>query len=278
LGEADVDDVTVTAKIDYSITDDVLIYGSYSTGFRSPGFSPDCFSPTACFAAVDQEDLNSFEVGLRSNLADGRLMFNATYFYNEYDELQLSATVPGVGFTRTNAASAEIQGLEVETTWLPTVDGLEIFANASWLDAEYVDVTPVQAGILIGNPTRVSCGPGQSDIDCALDLELKNAPEFKVSAGFVYNVSAFGGVVTYGGDINYESDTFGQLANPPGNEIEPGVRVNARIAYSPENGPWSIALWSKNLTDEEYSRTGLSPNVGFYAAPRTWGVDFKTEF
>jgi len=278
LGEADVDDVTVTAKIDYSITDDVLIYGSYSTGFKSPGFSPDCFSPTACFAAVDQEDLNSFEVGLRSNLADGRLMFNATYFYNEYDELQLSATVPGVGFTRTNAASAEIQGLEVETTWLPTVDGLEIFANASWLDAEYVDVTPVQAGILIGNPTRVSCGPGQSDIDCALDLELKNAPEFKVSAGFVYNVSAFGGVVTYGGDINYESDTFGQLANPPGNEIEPGVRVNARIAYSPENGPWSIALWSKNLTDEEYSRTGLSPNVGFYAAPRTWGVDFKTEF
>jgi len=88
----------------------------------------------------------------------------------------------------------------------------------------------------------------------------------------------FGGVVTYGGDINYESDTFGQLANPPGNEIEPGVRVNARIAYAPDNAPWNIALWSKNLTDEEYSRTGLSPNIGFYAPPRTWGVDFSIKY
>lgn len=276
--ESDIDDVTFTAKLDYEINDNILVYGSYSTGFKSPGFSPDCFSPTACFSAVDQEDLNSFEVGFRSDLANGRLRLNATYFFNEYDDLQLSATVPGVGFTRTNAASAEIQGLEVELTWYPQIEGLEIFTNASWLDAEYVDVTPVQAGILIGNPTRVSCAPGQSDIDCALDLELKNAPEFKISAGFVHKASMFGGVVTYGGDINYESDTFGQLANPPGNEIEPGVRVNARIAYAPDNAPWNIALWSKNLTDEEYSRTGLSPNIGFYAPPRTWGVDFSIKY
>jgi len=277
-GDVDIDNVTFTAKLDYSITDDVLVYGSYSTGFKSPGFSPDCFSPTACFDAVDQEDLDSIEVGFRSDLADDRLRFNATYFYNEYDDLQLSATVPGAGFTRTNAASAQIQGIEVESTWYTPVDGLEIFANASWLDAEYVDVTAVQAGILIGNPTRVSCDLAQSDIDCALDLELKNAPEFKLSAGFIHNTPIFGGVVTFGGDINYESDTFGQLANPPGNEIEPGVRANARINYAPDNGPWNVALWAKNLTDREYSRTGLSPNIGFYAAPRTWGVDVGIEF
>jgi len=278
LGEADISDVTYTVKLDYSITDDILVYGSYSTGFKSPGFSPDCFSPTACFNAVDQEDLDSIEAGLRSDLADGRLRFNATYFYNEYDNLQLSATVPGVGFTRTNAASAQIQGVEVETTWYAPIEGLEIFTNASWLDAEYVDVTATQAGILIGNPTRVSCDPGQSDIDCALDLELKNAPEFKVSSGFLYNTSIWGGVATFGGDINYESDTFGQLANPPGNEIEPGVRVNARIAFAPDNGPWSMAFWARNLTDREYSRTGLSPNVGFYAPPRTLGVDLSARF
>jgi len=278
VSEADIDDVTFTAKLDYSISDNILVYGSYSTGFKSPGFSPDCFTPTACFNAVDQEDLDSFEVGFRSDLIENRLRFNATYFYNEYDDLQLSATVPGVGFTRTNAASAEIQGVEVEITWFPQITGLEIYTNASLLDAEYVDVTDVQAGILIGNPTRVSCGPAQSDIDCALDLELKNAPDFKISAGFVHNAPIFGGVVTYGGDINYESDTFGQLANPPGNEIQPDVRLNARIAYAPDDGPWNIALWVKNLTDEEYSRTGLSPNVGFYAEPRTWGADFSIKF
>lgn len=287
------DNVTYTAKLDYALTDDVMIYGSYSNGFKTPGFSPDCFSPAACFRAVNEEDLDSFEAGLRSTLAEGAVIFNATYFYNNYTDLQISGTLPTGGFTRINADKARIQGIEVEANWYP-VEGLDIYAHASWLDAEYQDLSAENAGLLTGSRTAPNVIPGaacsnvtetvagpaldQQLIDCALGLTLKNAPEFKALIGFVYSTPLAGGNVSFGGDLAYEDDSFALVANNPGSLSEPGVRINARVAYAPDNESWRIAFWGKNLTDRQYFQASTGINNVYASPPLTWGVDLGVSF
>ncbi len=289
VSELDTDNITWTAKVDYSFTDDILLYASYATGFKSPGVSPDCFSAAACFLPVNEEQLDSFEVGLRTEFWDGRAQFNATYFYNQYDDLQISATLPTGGFTRSNAGEAQIQGIEIETNFKP-IDGLTIYAHASWLDAEYQNLTAFQAGILsgssidaTGNVTALgpACPAGATPseaslIDCALGLELKNAPELKGTIGFNYETQIGAGALFFGGDVAYEDDSFGLVANAPGAVLEPGTRIDARIGYKRDS--WRITLWGKNLTDREYARASTGANQLFAAPPLTWGVDIGFSF
>ncbi|WP_298308649.1 TonB-dependent receptor [uncultured Erythrobacter sp.] len=294
-GEADTDNVTWTAKVDYSLTEDILFYASYSTGFKSPGFSPDCFSPVACFRAVDEENLDSIEGGIRTQFWDGRVTFNATYFYNDYDDLQISGTLPTGGFTRINAGEARIQGVEVEGQIEP-IDGLTIYGNASYLDAEYQELNVAQAGLLTassidpatGDVTALglACPAGaplteQAIIDCALGLDLKNAPEFKALLGFNYEIPVGNGEVFLGGDGAWEDDTFGLVANVPGTEQEPGFRLDARIGYRTDR--WRFTIWGKNLTDREYFRANTfnaptGQNQVFAAPPLTVGVDVGFTF
>ncbi|MDJ0643483.1 MAG: TonB-dependent receptor [Erythrobacter sp.] len=291
-GEADTDNVTWTAKVDYSLSDDILFYASYSTGFKSPGFSPDCFSPVACFRAVNEEQLDSIEGGIRTQFWDGRVTFNATYFYNDYQDLQISGTLPTGGFTRINAGEARIQGAEFEGRIEP-VDGLTIYANASLLDAEYRALDFSQAGLLTASSTTVpgpSCtgvtaAPGTPEyeaqiIDCALGLDLKNAPDFKALVGFNYEIPVGNGDVFFGGDAAWEDDTFGLVANVPGTKQEPGLRLDARIGYRTDR--WRVTVWGKNLTDREYFRAntfaGGSRNEVFAAPPLTVGIDVGFTF
>ena len=284
IATLDSDNVNYTVKLDYALNDNALVYASYSTGFKSPGFSPDCFSTTACFLPVAEEQLDSFEAGLRSTFLDNKVVFNATYFYNDYQDLQLSATVPGLGFTRINADKAQIQGIEIETSVFPT-EGLEIFGNLGWLDAEYDNLTETQAeGITNAGascPGIVPAGdPGRATavVDCALGLELKNAPEFKISAGFLATVPVWEGDLTIGADLAYEDVSFALIANPPGSLVDPGTTFNARIAYAPTDGPWQVAFWGKNLGDREYFRATTSANNVYAMPPRTWGVDLSVRF
>ncbi len=273
--ESDEGNLTYSAKVSYQISDDVMVYGSVANGFKSAGVSPDCFAAAACFLPVTQEDLLSFETGLRSDLFNDTLRFNLTYFNNDYEDLQFSATVPGRGFTRSNISGAAIQGLELETV-LHATDALQFHMNASWLDAEYKDLTDADAGTITNG--GASCPNGVATIACAEGLELKNAPERKVTAGFDYSIPAWEGEVTFGGDVAYESDSFALIANNPGSLIEPGTRVNGRIAYAPHDKGWRVSLWGKNLTDKEYYRSTANVNHVYPELPLTWGVDFGVSF
>lgn len=296
-GNVGVSDITYTGKASYEITPDILIYGSYATGFKSPGFSADCFSPAACFLPVDKEELKAIEAGLRTQFLNGRATFNATYFNNDYTDLQISATTGGGVFTRTNAANAAIQGVEVEFSLEP-VDGLVFYGNGSWLDAKYEDLTPLQAGTLTNSNINTGAigpactgvtvkGPSQQFSDqvvaCALGIELKNAPEWKATAGFTYTIplasGPFGaGEVFFGGDVSYEDDSFALVSNTPGSLVEPGTRLDARIGYRSLDSGLRITLWGKNLTDREYFRATTGPNQVYAAAPLTFGVDVGFKF
>ncbi|MEM0984727.1 MAG: TonB-dependent receptor [Pseudomonadota bacterium] len=290
---ADFENVSYTVGADYRFTDGILGYAKYSTGFKSGGWSADAFSPAAVFLPVDEETLESAEIGIKSDFADV-LRVNIAAFFNRYDDLQIGATVPGLGFTRFNVDETEIAGLEVEAIWQAT-QNLQFNGNLGLLDAEYTSVIGNQGGGLTNDGAGCPAGsipvlgemPSMADIearqealnDCARDLDLKNAPEFKATVGALYAQPIYQGELVFSGDVAFEDDSFSLVANsPPHSRIEIDPLVNARIKYTDDRG-WSVAVWGRNLTDQEYYRASSAASFTTYASePLTWGVDLGYTF
>ncbi len=275
--------VSYTLKYDHQLTDDIMVYGSYSTGFKGGGWSPDCFSPAACFLPVEEETLDSFEAGLRSEFFN-IVQFNSTVFHNTYKGLQIGATVPGLGFTRFNVDEAEISGLEIEWSIKPT-SNFSVFGNLGILDAEYTSLTGDQArGVTNNGASSVCAGVDPTNdaaiINCALGLDLKNAPEYKGVIGAEYLIQGIGGEISLRSDVSFEDESWSLVANDPAfATTDPGTLVNLRAGYTPDSGIWNAAIWMQNATDQEYWRaTTASADSIYAAAPMTFGIDLGVSF
>jgi len=273
------DNVSYTGKVDYEVNDGLMVFASYSTGFKGAGFSPDCFGPTACFLPVTEEEVATIELGFKSRFADDRVQLNGTYFNNQYDDLQIAATVPGLGFTRFNVDETQISGLEFDFTFAPTSQ-FELKANLGILDGEYEELTLLQAQSLLGALGAANCPGSVASIDCAKDLELKNAPAFKANIGAVFYQPLGNGELAISGDISFEADSKNLVANAPFSaETDVPDLINARIAYTPNDSFWNVAVWARNLSDREYFRAGTATANAVYAAePITYGVDIGFNF
>lgn len=279
---ADFDNVSYTIGADYRFNDAALGYAKFSTGFKSGGWSPDAFSGTAVFLPVEEETLQSFEVGLKTDLFDNTVRLNTAVFFNRYDGLQIGATVPGLGFTRFNVDETEIKGLEVEGVWQIT-DNFQLNGNLGLLSAEYTSVTGDQARGLTNNGAGCPAGTNPADdaqvIACAKNLELKNAPEYKATIGALYTMPLQNGELIFSGDVSFEDDTWSLVANSPPHALTRGpTLLNARVKYESEQG-WSVAVWGKNLTDKEYWRASSAGSFTTYASePMTYGIDLGWKF
>ncbi len=279
--DAEFENVSYTIGADYRFNDDILGYAKYSTGFKSGGWSPDAFSGTAVFLPVDEETLDSFEVGIKSDWND-TIRLNAAAFFNKYEGLQIGATVPGLGFTRFNVDETEISGLEVEGVWQLT-DNFQINGNLGVLNAEYTSVTGDQARGLTNNGAGCPTGTDPTNdpdiISCALGLDLKNAPEYKATLGALYTQPIYQGELIVSADASFEDDSWSLVANsPPHAFIEIDTLINARLKYADERG-WSIAVFGRNLTDEEYYRASSASSFTTYASPPAeYGVELGVEF
>lgn len=286
IDEQSFNNTSFTLKADYKLTEDAMVYASYATGFKSGGWSPDAFNALGVFLPVDEEKVGTFEIGARTQFWDNRAQFNVTFFSSQYDDLQIGASVPassfdptlsGNVFTRFNVNETSIRGLEVEWKFEPT-ESFTLSGNLGLLDAEYKDLDLFQAAGLTGG--GASCPGGVITVECALGLELKSAPEYKATIAAVYRQSALGGTISYSGDISFEDESWSLVANnPPHALAEIPTLINARVAYEPDDSFWSVALWAKNLTDEEYYRASSGTAFTTYASePATYGVDVGVNF
>jgi iron complex outermembrane receptor protein len=161
-GTLTVDDTIFKASLDYKMNDDVLLFTTYSEGFRPPvtnrqggdlasnqsgafdGFRIPVYSTT--------DSLDNFEVGMKGDFFDGNLRVNATAFYSEITDLQTSRYDPtNISFLvfTDNVGDAEIKGLDADITWLAS-DNLVINAAFSLLDTELTRINPELAGIAPG--------------------------------------------------------------------------------------------------------------------------------
>ena len=158
-GELTVDDTIIKLGLDWKVSEDVMVYASYSEGFRPPvtnrvgggsatsqegafdGFRIPVYSTT--------DSLDNIELGFKSTLLDQRLRFNATAYYSKISDLQTSRFDPtNISFLvfTDNVGDAEIKGIDGDFTWVAT-DNLVISGAFSWIDTELTSVNDELAGI-----------------------------------------------------------------------------------------------------------------------------------
>ncbi|MCY4042137.1 MAG: TonB-dependent receptor [Gammaproteobacteria bacterium] len=231
--------VSGTLNVNYALAEGVMVYGTYSRGFRSGGFAARPAAP-ASVGAYDPEYVDMFEIGLKALVLDDRLRFNAAVYRNDYEDYQAQVNRVGNSFdTRVlNAAAAEIDGVELELTALISPI-FRIDATYAYTDAEI---------------TKVDLDPSlEANFSAGHKLPYVSENTFSISPQLDVPLAS-GGSVLARLDYAYRDDFYGQIANSPFEREKGYGLINGRIEYRSAADNWSVALYGINLADETYTR------------------------
>ena len=139
---------------DLSFSEQSMFYATYSRGYKGGGFNTPCDNQSPGCGAVPQtfapEFVNAYEIGSKNVLAGGRVVLNATAFYYDYKDYQISGII-NKSAVNTNV-DAKIKGVELESVWQP-VRNLRFNLNAGWLDTE------IQGGSQVDTQDRTQGNP-----------------------------------------------------------------------------------------------------------------------
>ncbi len=277
-----VDDKTFSAftpkiGIDYDLAQDVMVYASYSKGFKSGTYNLGGASPP-----LRPEKIDAYEAGLKSTLLDRRLRANIAGFYYDYSDLQVGL-VRGVLLTLENAATARIYGLEGEFTLRPTDGPLLLTLNASWLHARYIRYVSADNNRPNGDGVTVDT-TGAPAFNLAGN-HLSRAPDYTVNAGVEYSWNVGGGKLTARGEGFWSDRVYFTPFNVKGLSQGSYQLFNAFLNYEPD-ARWSVRLYGKNLGNRTIRSGSQSaavsplgaPIIGLLQAPRTYGVTVGYRF
>jgi iron complex outermembrane recepter protein len=285
--------------VDWKLDEDILTYASVSNGFKSGGFIGSPSTQSRATNSFDEETATNYEFGVKSTLLDGDLRLNASMFYTDYEDLQVTRfaqladnpTNPFGEFITENAASAEISGFEVEFTWLAT-EFLEIGGSYAYLDATYKEFNPEIANLAPGggtlacpeNSTAVSNDPADGCIPDFSGNQLRQAPEnmFNLYLRHVYEMGETGSI-TSKISYRYQDDSFYDPDNNDITVIPDYSIVDALLSWKSVDEVWSVTAWIKNLTDEEY-RTHIysqrNAQIAFatFGQPKRFGITVEYNY
>lgn len=258
---------TWRAVAQYAITDDVNVYGSYNVGFKSGNFN----AASALDPAVQPETIDAYEVGLKSQLFDRRLTFNAAGFYYDYSNLQL--LVPsGVGTRIENAAKARIKGVEFDANYRVN-SLLTLYGSLSRLWTKYISY-PAAATY---EPTGF--GGNMLVVQDVSGNRLAKTPNLTFNLGGLLTVPTSVGKVSatanwsYTGEIHWDPD--GRLRQ------DPYSLVNASLGWQSLNEALGLKFSVRNLTNAQYclfcTAVGIADLYGA-GQPRTFTAEVTYKF
>ncbi len=114
-GEDDWQELTGKVTLEYSISEDSMIYGSFARGYKAGGLNP---GGPAGGEVFDPEYINSFELGTKNIFLDGRMQANLGGFYYDYEDMQIGQ-INEITTTTVNG-DASVMGVEAEFVFVPT--------------------------------------------------------------------------------------------------------------------------------------------------------------
>ncbi len=248
----------------YFATDTTQVYGNYTKGFRSGGYNFRITDPATFLArieagddfAFDEEEVDSYEIGVKHETQDGRGQLNSAVFFTQISDMQrevnLASEGAGVSQFIQNTADADIFGVELEGRYALS-DSFLLTANVGLIDAEYTEV-------------RFDIS-GDGIVDGADEaLSLPRVPESTYGFGAIYDVDLGrnGAIVSR---FNYQyRDRFAYTDNNLGwiSEID---RLDANIAWETPVQGMTLSLYGKNLLDESIAGGDTQVPFGGSLAP-----------
>ena len=268
--KADFNEFSPKVGLTFTPSDDTMIYGSYTEGFKSGGF----FGRQANFnidPSYEPEYVKTFELGTKRTLLDGRMTLNATLYKSEFEDKQESIFIPisnvNVATVVRNAASLDIQGVELEML-LQATESLKVRASYGHVDAEYnsymADLTG--SGVATDNS----------------GLTPRNTPENTASLGLTHT-SAFGeGTLQSNVNYRYRSEMEGDAQNKVQGLQSSITNLNANVSYIfGADDEYKVSVFGNNITDErEHIWRIIAPLVAYeqWNEGTTYGLQFDYKF
>jgi iron complex outermembrane recepter protein len=255
-------------ELEYKPMDDVLIYGSISRGVKSGGFTAYNTPDIQLLHEILPEILTAYEIGFKSTFADRKVVFNAAAYYYDYKDQQVQSAIYTAFGPIGNIVNADshIYGAEAELTWRP-IAPLVITQTVGWKKGTFDDFVDldIDASIAAGQAVfRQRAGEDQG------------YPRWSYSGSISYHwdIGASHGLDA---DVNYAfRDTLNPVLLGPNFVVDSYWIANANLTFSPNNGPWSIGVWGRNIFDTEYdlTRNFFLPGINIAAPgrPATFGV------
>jgi iron complex outermembrane receptor protein len=291
--------------IKYDFNDDVNAYFTYATGYKGPGVSYPAGLPQF---VIKPETSQDFEIGVKSQWFDRRLVLNADVFDEKYTNFQgqtyiYDAANPGASnFVTANAGGLESKGVEADASYAAT-DDLTLTGNFAFTPTKYTAFA-IQCQDAYTNPATI---PGQCTYIPpgspagtpaqfnAAGYPLPQAPRYSYNIGANY-YHVFADSYSFNANVNWSwhSSTYTIVANP--NTVQGGFGLlGLNLGYGPDQGVWRISAFARNLLDQHFvsaifptyldngGATGIAlPTQGYANVPniesrRTVGVrlDFK---
>jgi iron complex outermembrane receptor protein len=264
----------------YEVSDQFNIYGRLASGFRAPTIQGRDVAFFASPSIADSETITSIEAGFKSQLAGDRVRLNGSVFYYEVKDQQLSAIGGGGNFVQlVNADKGTGMGFDLDGEFLVT-DNFLVTLGFSYTETEIQDntlvVTPCGSGLCtVLDPLDAS---GRAIID---GNSFTQAPDYiaTITARYGIPVGDKGELFFYT-DWAFQGETQFFIYESAEYFSDDTFEGGARIGYSHDDGKWEVALFGRNITDEENVKGGIDFNnlTGFDNEPRIAGISFKTRF
>ncbi|WP_262690224.1 TonB-dependent receptor [Kordiimonas aestuarii] len=269
------EEFTPRVSLTYALADELNIYAAYSRGFKSGGFDMrgDATATPATADGYEPETVDSYEVGLKGNLLDGRLSFAGAIFHTSYDGQQVTSqqvnqSGTGVVSFVDNVGSSTINGAEIEATaWLSNAFSIDFALG--YVDAEfdqYLAYAPDPGGT------------GYVQVDVADQRQFQNTPEWNGNVALNYMIDLdTRGTLALRGALSFRS-AVNMFETPVPAIDQPAYELfDASIVWTSASDRWRVGLHGRNLGNERY-RTGAynfpglafgDSVIGFYGPPRT---------
>ena len=265
------DAFTYNLNLSYQLNEDMMLYASHSTGFKSGGINLDVTGGQGTF---DSESIDAYELGFKSTLADGRVTLNAALFYMDMEDFQLlSFDSAAVQFSVFNVPKGTSEGFELDVVSHIT-ENFVLTTSYAYTDASFPNSC---AGSIADQAVLNQCGN-----------KLVNAPENVFVVGFNWDVPVSDDLLlSISPNVRYEDESATNVTDPSlMQDSFTMIDLSVRLADVAET--WSLELWGKNLADEatEYRSYGTLSNVpgvqnslsAYINEPMTYGITGRYNF
>ncbi|WP_051279920.1 TonB-dependent receptor [Hellea balneolensis] len=256
--------------LSYDMTDDILGYATYSTGFRSGGFN----APGVILQDFEDETLTNYEIGLKSKFMEGRGTLNVAGFMSESEDFQFFfVDVTSGSQIISNLGEVDIVGFDADFAFDAT-DNFTLYGGLGVTDSEIKDIgnTNLETFLTNAGVNTANVIGSKSPKTTAFTLNIGAQFETPLTDNLTGVLRA---------DFEHQGKKYWQIDNL--DVRDPIDLLGLRASIRSET--WTASLWAKNLFDEEYyadfnpsAFAGGGFDLGFQARPRTYGLDVKYNF
>lgn len=256
----DFDEFTGRFTTSYEFTDDLTAYVGYSKGFKSGGFDMrgDVVLTPLTVNGYDPEYVQTYELGLKGSVLDGRVTFNGAVFLSDYEDQQITRQEPtvtgAIASFVDNAGSSDIQGVELEGA-IRFTDSFTATYGVGYIDAEFNEYNTFT---LVPNPT-----PPPATISVPVDLsstaQFQNTPEWNgnLTLNYLLQLGGSGGSLLFIASGSYRSEySMFEFQNASIDQVDDYTLIDAGVVWRSDSERFQLGLHGRNLTDEEYKIGG----------------------